>query len=310
MKDYQLLKTLCAIPATTGDEQQLNEFILEYVLDHRDDWDSQPAIFAGDGFQDSIVLAFGNPRIAIFAHLDSVGYCAAYGNRLIKIGGPKAEDGAILVGQDSRGPIECILRKREEVDEKDKDGKKKDIFEYEFNREIDRGTPLTYKPDWREDTVSIQCCYMDNRFGVWNALELCSNLKDAAIVFTTYEEHLGGTAQFIGRFLYKSFGCRTALISDVTLTSEGIKHGDGVAISMRDKGIPRQRFLRSIIQHATQAGIQFQLEVEDAGGSDGTQLQLSSYPWDWCFIGPPEENYHSPDEKIYKSDIEATQDLY
>ena len=286
------------------------QFILEYVMDNREDWESQPAIFTGEGFQDAVILAFGRPKLAIFAHIDSVGYCTAYGNRLIKIGGPKAKDGAKLVGRDKDGDIEAILRIKEEVDEKDKDGKKKEIFEYESDREIELGIPLTYKQEWIENDESVQSCYLDNRLGVWNVLQLCPNLSDTAIVFTTYEEHGGGTAQFAGRFLFKSFGCRTALISDVTLISDGIKHGDGVAISMRDRGIPRQAFVRQIRRIADQQSIQYQLEVEDAGGSDGTQLQLSPYPWDWCFIGPPEANYHTPEEKVYKYDIEQTLDLY
>lgn len=302
--DYSLLKQLCAIPATSGDEQKMTEFILEYVMDNRDDWDSQPAIFTGDGFQESIVLAFGKPRLTIFAHLDSVGYCTAYGNRLVKIGGPKAKAGSKLVGTDSSGDFECTLQTKEEVDEKDKDGKKKEINEYECDREVDRAITLTYKPNWREDDKSIQTPYLDNRLGVWNALMLCPTLQNVAIAFTTYEEHAGGTAQFLGRFLYKSFGCRQALISDVTLNSEGILMNEGTAISMRDKGIPRQSYVRRIREIAQRNGIKHQIEVEDAGGSDGNQLQVSSYPWDWCFIGPPEENYHTPDERLLKSDIE------
>ncbi len=307
--DLTLLKKLCSIRATSGDEQNMSNFILEYIIENKDQWKSPVEIFAGDGFQESIVLVFGRPRLAVFAHLDSVGYAAAYDNRLVKIGGPKAKTGTVLVGKDSKGEISCKLKVSKDK-KKDKDGKKKDIFEYEFDRPIDRGTTLTYKPDWREDEESIQCCYLDNRVGVWNALKLCENAENITIAFTTYEEHGGGTAQFIGRFLYKSMTCRQALISDVSLVSEGIKHKDGVVISMRDKGIPRQKFLRHVIALAESSGVQYQLEVEDAGGSDANQIQSSSYPWDWCFIGAAEANYHTPDEKIHKKDLQAMVDLY
>jgi putative aminopeptidase FrvX len=47
----------------------------------------------------------------------------------------------------------------------------------------------------------------------------------------------------------------------------------------------------------------FQLEVESAGGSDGSLLQLSHLPIDWCFIGAPEDHVHTPNELVYKSDI-------
>ena len=60
----------------------------------------------------------------------------------------------------------------------------------------------------------------------------------------------------------------------------------------------------------TKSNIPYQLEVEDAGGSDGNQLQKSDFPFDWCFIGAPEQNVHSPKEKVHKYDIETMVDLY
>ena len=74
--------------------------------------------------------------------------------------------------------------------------------------------------------------------------------------------------------------------------------------------IPRQAFVRKIIAEAEKAKVSYQLEVEDAGGSDGHILQRSPYPFDWCFIGAPEDNVHSPDEKVHKADILAMTKLY
>jgi putative aminopeptidase FrvX len=65
-----------------------------------------------------------------------------------------------------------------------------------------------------------------------------------------------------------------------------------------------------IVEIAKQSNIPFQLEVENAGGSDGNDLQKSNYPWDWCFVGAPENYVHSPDEKVHKSDIQSMVDLY
>ncbi|MGB0430822.1 MAG: aminopeptidase, partial [Bacteroidia bacterium] len=33
-------------------------------------------------------------------------------------------------------------------------------------------------------------------------------------------------------------------------------------------------------------------------------------PIDWCFIGAPESNVHSPLEKVHKADIESMLNLY
>ncbi len=79
---------------------------------------------------------------------------------------------------------------------------------------------------------------------------------------------------------------------------------------MRDYGIPRRSYINKIISLAKESKIPFQLEVESAGGSDGNALQRSPYPFDWCFIGAPEDNVHSQDEKVHKKDIKAMVAMY
>jgi len=37
---------------------------------------------------------------------------------------------------------------------------------------------------------------------------------------------------------------------------------------------------------------------------------MSPYPIDWCFIGVPEENPHTPIEKVAISDMESMFKLY
>jgi putative aminopeptidase FrvX len=86
--------------------------------------------------------------------------------------------------------------------------------------------------------------------------------------------------------------------------------GKGVAISLRDSGLPRKKFVDSIIKLSSESGIPFQLEVEGSGGSDGTELQKQPYPIDWCFIGAPEQHVHSPDEKVHKADMNSMLAMY
>ena len=62
----------------------------------------KPTIIKED-IQDCLILKFGNPKTAIFAHLDTIGFTVGYGKELIKIGGPKTNDGIKLVGKDSKG---------------------------------------------------------------------------------------------------------------------------------------------------------------------------------------------------------------
>jgi putative aminopeptidase FrvX len=79
---------------------------------------------------------------------------------------------------------------------------------------------------------------------------------------------------------------------------------------MRDSLIPRRSYVNKIISIAKKYGIEHQLEVEGSGGSDASELQHAEYPWDWCFVGAPEDHVHSPDEKVHKKDIHAMIELY
>lgn len=299
----KLLKQLTEIRATSGDESPMTEFLLSYIKRQQKSWKVQPKIYEGDGFQDALVLVFGEPKTAIYAHIDSIGYTVGYDNNLIKIGGPRVIDGCELVGRDSKGEIETELLVIEH-----EDGEKN--LQCVFNRKIDRGTPLTFKHNFRETKNYIQSPYLDNRLGVWVALQVAETLENGVLVFSTYEEHHGGSAGFLARFLYEKYKILQALVCDITWVTDGVTHGKGVAISMRDYGIPRRSYVQRIIEIAKKSKIPHQLEVESAGGSDGTILQASELPIDWCFVGAAENHVHSPDEKVFKSDIVSMVSLY
>jgi putative aminopeptidase FrvX len=299
----KLLKKFCHIHAPSGNEVAMKEFILNYIKKEKKKWKVQPEIIYGDDFQDCIILKFGNPKTAVFAHMDSVGFTVKYGKELVKIGGPKTEDGYELVGEDSKGKINAQLLVME-----NEEGHQK--LEYVFERRIDRGTELVFKPHWREDDEFVECCYMDNRLGCWVALKLAETLKNGIICFSCWEEHGGGSVGYLAKHIYKNYNVKQALISDITWVTDGVKHSQGVAISMRDSGIPRRSYINKIIALAKKSKIKFQLEVENAGGSDGNALQRSPYPFDWCFIGAPEDNVHSPNEKVHKADIQSMLDMY
>jgi len=299
----ELLKEMCAIHAPAGNEVALKDFILKYIETNKSSWDNTPEIYEDEGFQDCIILKFGEPTTAIFAHMDSIGFTVKYGKELVKIGGPVLKEGIKLVGKDSQGLIETELIVIEH-----ENGSKS--IEYLYDREIDRGTELVFKPEWREDSDFVQCCYMDNRLGVWNALKVAETLKDGVICFSCWEEHGGGSVGYLAKFIYKNWKVKQALISDITWVTEGVQHGKGVAVSMRDSGIPRRSYLNKIRAIAEKHDIEHQLEVEGSGGSDGNQLQNSPYPFDWLFIGAPEDHVHSPDEKVHKSDIASMLELY
>jgi len=299
----KLLKQLTAIQGASSDESKIAKFILNYIDKNKADWKVQPSIYAGEQFQDNIILVFGKPRTAIYAHIDTIGFSVSYDNQLVKIGGPDIEDGIQLVGSDSQGKIETELMIIEQENARP-------IYKCVFPRTIDRGTILTYKPNFRETESTVQSPYLDNRLGVWSALRVAETLENGAIVFGTYEEHGGNSVGFCAKFLYDIYQVRQALISDITWVIDYVQPGHGVAISMRDSMLPRRSYLNKIIDLAKKSKIDFQLEVESAGGSDGSSLQKSDMLIDWCFIGAAEDNVHTPNEIVAKYDIMCMVELY
>lgn len=295
----KFLKQLCGIHAPSGHEAPMKDFLLRYVKHEKRKWKSKVQIITGDEFQDCIILKFGKPRTAIFAHMDSIGFTVRYQNQLITVGSPDASSGTILVGQDLQGPIRCELQL-------DSD----DHAFYKFGRPIDRGTTLTYEIDFKEDDQFIESAYLDDRLGIYAALKIAEDLKDGVIVFSCWEEHGGGAVPYLAAHLYNKWKVRQALIADVTWATEGVEPGKGVAISLRDKNIPRKAFVDSVIEVADRKNIPYQLEVEGAGSSDGGELQRSPFPFDWCFVGPCSQHPHTPHERVHKADIASMIKLY
>jgi putative aminopeptidase FrvX len=301
---YRLLKDMCHIHAPSGNETAMKEFLLEYIRTHSKTWKHRPKVIHGKGFQDNIILVFGKPRTAVFAHMDSIGFTVRYGKQLVKIGGPVTQTGFKLTGEDSKGRQDVELL----VNEDKKTGARS--LQYTGKRDFERGTELVFKANWRESKDYLQCCYMDNRLGVYNALKVAETLKNGAIVFSSWEEHGGGSVSYLQKYLYETYQVSQGLISDISWISDGVHYAKGPVISLRDSLIPRRAFVNKIIRMAKAAGCDFQLEVEGAGGSDGKELQMAAYPWDWCFIGAAEENVHTPDEKVHKKDVEGMIRLY
>ena len=78
------------------------------------------------------------------------------------------KNGIKLFGEDSYGKINTKIVYN----------KKTKKIKCDFKRVIDRGTNLVFEANWRETKTYIQNCYMDNRLGVWNCLEVSKTLEN------------------------------------------------------------------------------------------------------------------------------------
>lgn len=302
--DTNLLKELCEVFAPSGDEGKMKEFIISYVKKEMANWKVKPEIIAGEQLQDCLMLRFGKPRTAIFTHMDSVGFTVRYQDQLVPIGSPEVKDGYKLVGEDELGPVICELK----VQQQKKDKKKK--LHYKFGRGIASGTNLVFECDFKEKKKYITSCYLDNRLGIYNMLKLAETLENGLIVFSCWEEQGGGSVLFLLDYIMKHHPVSQCLVADITWVTEGVKHGEGAVISLRDRNIPRRPFVNKIIKLTEESEVPFQLEVEGEGSSDGREIQMSPYPLNWCFVGVPIANAHTPHEKVHKKDIQSYLDIY
>lgn len=297
--DVRLLRQLCEVHAPSGNESRMTEFVLNYVKRRSRGWKSRPEVISGDVLQDCLILKFGTPRTAIFAHMDSVGFTVRYFDQLVPIGSPEAPAGTRLVGHDSLGPVECELQY-------DQEGR----AAYRFGRVIGRGTDLTYKVDFQSTGDYIKSASLDNRVGVYVALKVAETLSDGVICFSCCEEHGGGTVPFLMRHLFEAWGVRQTLVADVTWTTDGVSPGAGPVISLRDRHIPCRAYINRITALAAAWGVRHQHEVEGTGSSDGREIQASPYPVDWCFVGVAQRHPHTPAEKVHKEDVVQMISLY
>ncbi len=296
--DFKLLEELVRIPGTSGDEGKIKAFLMAHVADHKNKWKQSPKVIS-EGIQDNLILVFGKPTMAFYAHLDTVGFTARYQNQLLGVGGVAAETGFRIAGEDSYGAITCNLQTDEE-------GR---VF-HDFQRSIEPGTPLCFAEDYNQSSVAIRTPYLDNRLSIWNMLTLCPTLTNCAIVFTTFEEHGGGSVGYLSALLHAQYQLEKAIIADVTWHTDGVKMGGGPVLSLRDQYIPRRRYLDEVIGVINRSDIPVQMEVEGEGASDGKDIQLSAIPMDWCFVGLAIDNMHTPFETAKISDIEQLLKLY
>ena len=295
----ELLKALCEVHSPSGEEVAMKNFILNYIDESIGGWKNKPQIIHGEDFQDCLILVFGKPRVAAFAHMDSTGFTVRYQDQLVPIGGPEVRGDEILSGKDTLGEVECNLTLNNEGQ-----------LHYNFGRAIASGTSLVYSSNFTEEASYIKTPYLDNRLGIYNLLKIAETLENGALVFSSWEENGGGSVPFLVKYLYEKYSINKMLVSDVTWASDGVELNKGVVISCRDKNIPRKSFVDLIVEVANRNNVLYQIEVEAYGSSDAREIQLSQYPIDWCFIGPPVENVHTSQEIIHKNDLGSMVNFY
>jgi putative aminopeptidase FrvX len=285
-----LLEDLLGIDSPSGDEDVLTDWLGRWISARVPD-----AELASLG--SSLIAVRGRPQTAVFAHTDTTGYTLGYEGRLIPIGGPNPSESDRLWMAGNRGLTGTLVP-----------GDEPRSWRL-AGADAVPGTRWVYAAEPLFEDGEIFSPYLDNRAGVWAALQVLLRNQNVAIAFTSGEEHNSVGARVCARYLYERLGIAQALISDITWDTDHIHVGQGPAVSLRDRNVPRQRFLSRVIEIAGESKLPHQREIESEGGSDANGIQQSGCPVDWVFVGAPERDPHTARESLSIADLNVMADL-
>jgi putative aminopeptidase FrvX len=284
--DTALLQHLLSIDSPSGNESEIADFIEKHI-------EKEVPKAKVHRVMNNVIALKGKPEVAVFAHIDTVGFMASYENTLTDIGAPKVKEHDLIENR-SLG----LKAKISEVT--------KNTTKCKSEQEIPLGTYLSFASNFKidEENKKIHSCYLDNRLGVLNALELLKRCDNIAVAFTAKEEHYGQGARICAKMLFEKHGITKVLVSDITWTTKHVKLGNGAVISLRDGFVPNKYFADKVVAIAKKHNAKHQFEVEDSGRSDGSYIEISTYPIDWMFVGVCLDNYETAQESCSISDFD------
>jgi len=244
-----------------------------------------------------IVIKGAASSVAVMAHTDTTGFTLGYDRTLIPIGTPAAENAD-------------ALRRAGHFDNSFKlESKTRQQWQLAGGEEVPHGSRLVYSANPVNDGFTVTAPYLDNRAGLWAALQLLLTCPNIAVAFTSGEEVSGIGARSCARYLSENLSINRVLISDITWDTDYVHVGQGPAVSLRDASVPNRQFVDEVVQLARSSGIRHQIEIESDGGSDGAHIDDGSYPIDWVFVGAPETNPHSSHETMSLDDLRSMAEL-
>ena len=296
MINIELLRDVCRVPGAPGYEQRIREFIIKTVTPYVDDVKT-------DAMGNVITLKKGNSnkKVMVAAHMDEISFIVTDIDkdgfvRFHTLGG---FDGKTLTAQ------RVIIHGRKDVmgvmgtkpihvltaEERAKAPKTTDFFidtgmsPNKVNELIRVGDTITRERELIEMGDCVNSKSLDNRVSVYILLETLKNLKDKMLpydvygVFTVQEEVgiRGAIAASSG--IDPDFG----IALDVTLaydlpgasSHEMISQlGKGTAIKVLDGSvISDYRMVNFLRELAEKEGINYQMEILPAGGTDTAGIQ-------------------------------------
>lgn len=313
---WQILQTLVETPGPSGSEHVIREKIQAEIQDHADEvyTDALGNLIARKGS-----LKEGGKRIMISAHVDEIGLMVTHVDdngfaRFLPIGGINpltCLGGRVVFMNGTQGVIGMERLEKDEHPE---------LAKYfidtgatsKVDSEVGVGDVCGFDRPLLDLGKRVVAKSMDDRVAAAIAVEALKEVKPGVnelyFVFSVQEE-VG-----IRGAITAAYGVdpEIGLAVDVTRTGDtplGVKMevalGNGPAIKVRDSSfIADPRVVRWMVNEAKAQKLPYQLEVLEAGGTDGAAIQRTRAGVPAGCLSIPCRYVHSPSEMVDRDDVE------
>jgi endoglucanase len=329
---FDLLRTLCALPAPPGREDEFRRFLIEHLSPYADDVNTDAmgnVFFRRNGTGQ-------NPRtIMLAAHMDEIAFLVRHITKegflyVQPLGG---FDPRVLHAQ------RVLIHGRERIlgvfgtkpthfttpEERMKVPSLEDMFidtgrgAEEVTSLIRIGDPITLERELTE----LGSCYtgktLDDRIGIYVMIEAFKRFtfsRDTIVAVATVQEEVGVRGASVAAFgLEPDIG----IALDITIAADipGIEErnwcvrlGEGVAIKIMDSySISDPQLVEFLRTLASEHSIRYQMEILPRGGTDAAGMQRARSGIPVCTISIPCRYAHSVVETVHRNDVERSIEL-
>ncbi|MDR0884518.1 MAG: M42 family peptidase [Oscillospiraceae bacterium] len=319
----EFLRELCALPGTSGREDAVRGHITAALA-------GAGVPYEVDALGNVLVRRAGGRKIALFAHMDEVGYLVRHITpdgflRVAAVGGidPAAALGARgqvgeRVGVFGVKPVHLL-----DADAKEKVPQEDALYldigatsRADAAERVQLGDAVTFARSWTQAGTRVLSPALDDRAGCAVLLDLLLHTDLPVDAAFTVQEEVGtrgaATAAYaLAPKVALVLECTTA--ADLPSVPEGKKvcHlGDGAVLSFMDNGTIYDKELFALAQRvAAEQGIPAQVKTLVAGGNDAAAVHKSRAGVRTLALSVPCRYLHAPLGQIDLDDLTAVRNL-
>lgn len=326
--NFELLKDLCMLNGTSGDEKNVRDFIISHL--------PNDCHYAVDSLGNLIVNKKGETepknKVALFAHMDEVGFIVTYitDDGFVNVASVGGIDNSALFGKKLTINGQVGVAGAKAIHQCSSDEAKKipeitDVsvdFGFESREEAEKYISLGdfgyFKSDFIEfGNEMIKSKALDDRLGCAIMLELLQEKSkiNYTCVFTVQEE-IGTRGATVSAYTVNpdyAIVIETTTASDIPDTPENkkvCKVGKGAVVSFMDRGtIYNKDLYKKAREIADKNGIANQTKTVVAGGNDASAIHKSAGGIKTIAVSLPCRYIHSSASVGSKADMESVKSL-